>query len=126
MSRQLLGVVGVVLVAGLPLVPGAQARPHIPYADMQNVRATYALLDRIAVVAKPDDNFVDGSGNCRRVKRQRWSCPHLVRVTLTRGETPVFCTAAALVSPHWWRYPIEWSTCPLQWLPTEAPKGTKR
>jgi hypothetical protein len=121
MSRQLLGVGGVILVAGLLLVPGAEARPHIPDADMQNVRATFALLDRIAVVANPDDNFVDGSGSCKRVKRHRWSCPHVVRVTVTRGEAPVFCTAAALVSPRWWRYPDEWSTCPVQWLPTETP-----
>ena len=117
-SRQLLWVVGVVLVAGLLLVPGAEARPHIPDSDLQNVRATYALLNRIAVVAKPDDNFVDGSGTCRPMKRQRWRCPHVVRVTVTRGEPPIFCTATAVVSPRWWRYPTDWSTCPEQWLPT--------
>ena len=119
-SRQLLGVLGVILVAGLLHIPGAEARQHIPDVDLQNVQATYALLNRIAVVANPDDNFVDGSGTCRRVRRQRWSCPHVVRVAVTRGEAPVFCTASALVSPRWWRYPIEWSTCPVQWLPTEA------
>jgi hypothetical protein len=95
----------------------AAARPHMPDADWQNVRATYALLNRIATVAAPDDNFVDGSAGCHHLKRIRWRCPRTVRVTVNRGEAPIICTAKVLISPHWWRYPVAWSDCPAEWLP---------
>jgi hypothetical protein len=98
-------------------VGSAAARPHIPDADWQNVRATYALLNRIATVVAPDDNFVDGSGRCTRLKRNRWRCPSTVRVTVNWGEAPILCTAKVQIGPHWWRYPAEWSDCPAEWLP---------
>jgi hypothetical protein len=95
----------------------ATARPHVPDADWQNVRATYALLNRIATVAAPDDNFVDGSGGCHQLKRNRWRCPRTVRVTVIRGESPIICTPEVLITSRWWRYPAEWSDCPAEWLP---------
>ena len=95
----------------------AVARPHIPDADWQNVQATYALLNRITTVASPDDNFVDGSGACRQLKRNRWRCPRTVRVTVNWGEPPTLCTANARISAHSWRYPPGWSDCPDEWLP---------
>jgi hypothetical protein len=107
---------GLALSLSLSAGPAA-ARPHIPDADWQNVRATYALLNRIATVAAPDDNFVDGSGGCHQLKRNRWRCPRTVRVTVNWGEAPILCTANARISPHRWRYPAQWSDCPAEWLP---------
>ena len=114
MALVLAPLAGVVLALG---AGPAAARPHVPDADWQNVRATYALLNRIATVAAPDDNFVDGSGGCHQLKRNRWRCPRTVRVTVNRGDAPIICTPEVLISSHWWRYPVGWSDCPAEWLP---------